>query len=77
MSLASCTAPVGNISVLLDGVAMSLPQQINDIVKPVNNHSKQTGDVTSQYAYIECFQFGDCSILPSEYGLASFFTSMT
>jgi hypothetical protein len=64
-------------SVLLDGVAMSLPQQTNDIVKLVNNHSKQTEDVTSQYAYIERFQCSDCSILPSEYNLASIFTRKT
>ncbi len=56
---------------------LSLPQQTNDILKLVNNHSKQTGDVTSQYAYIECFQSGDCGILPLEYDLASIFTSKT
>jgi hypothetical protein len=77
MSPASCNAPVGNVSVLLDGVAMSLPQQTNDIVKLVNNHSKQTDDVTSQYAYIECFQCSDRSILPSAYDLASIFMSKT
>ena len=43
---------------------MPLLRQTNDIAKPVNNDGKQIGGVTSQYAYIERFQLGDCGILP-------------
>jgi hypothetical protein len=60
-------------SVLCDGVAMPLSQQAHNIVRPVNNHGEQPGNVTAQDTDIECFQLSNGGILPSEHGIASVF----
>jgi len=59
----------------LDGVLMLLSEQADDTARPIDNHCKQTGDVTAQHAHVERFQFGDSGILAPEHHLASLLTS--
>lgn len=40
--------PFPRSSPLIDGVLMLLPELANDTTRPIDDHCKQTGDVTAQ-----------------------------
>ena len=62
-------------SPLIDGVLMLLSEQADDTARPIDDHCKQTGDVTAQHAHVERFQCGDSGIPAPEHDLASLLTS--
>jgi len=45
---------------------MPLRQQRHNLTRLIDNHAKQSSDVASEYADIECFQFSDGGELAAE-----------
>jgi len=54
---------------------MSLSEQADDVARPINNHCEQTGNVSAQYAYVECLQLGDGCVLSPQHDLAGLLAS--
>ncbi len=54
---------------------MPLSKEADDIARLINNHRKQSGNVTSQHVHVECFQFGHSGIPAAKDDLARHFMS--
>jgi len=54
---------------------MSLPEQADEVARPIDNHCEQTGNVSAQYAHVECLQLGDGCVLAAQYDFAGLLAS--